>query len=103
MAENRVQRRLAAILAADVVGFSRLMGVDEVGTLMRLKSLRAEVFDPTTKQFDGRIFKNTGDGALAEFGSAVDAVEIQRPWRCAMPPCPRNSGSPCASASAWAT
>ncbi len=82
MAEQRVQRRLAAIMAADVVGYSRLMEQDEVGTLARLKSLRSEVFDPRTKQFDGRIFKNTGDGALAEFGSAVDAVqcavEIQR-------------------------
>ena len=82
MAEGRIQRRLAAILAADVVGYSRLMERDETGTLARLKSLRAEVFDPTTLRFDGRIFKNTGDGALAEFGSAVDAVqcavEIQR-------------------------
>ncbi len=82
MAEERVQRRLAAIMAADVVGYSRLMEQDEVGTLARLKSLRSEVFDPRTKQFDGRIFKNTGDGALAEFGSAFDAVqcaiEIQR-------------------------
>ena len=82
MAEERVQRRLAAILAADVVGYSRLMERDETGTLARLGSLRAEVFDPTTLQFDGRIFKTTCDGALAEFGSAVDAVqcavEIQR-------------------------
>jgi len=82
MAEERVQRRLAAILAANVVGYSRLMEQDETGTLTRLKSLRSEVFDPTTKRFDGRIFKNTGDGALVEFGSAVDAVqcavEIQR-------------------------
>ncbi|NQU72490.1 MAG: tetratricopeptide repeat protein [Rhodospirillales bacterium] len=82
MAEERVQRRLAAILAADVVGYSTLMERDETGTLARLKSVRSEVFDPTTKQFDGRVFKNTGDGALAEFGSAVDAVqcavEIQR-------------------------
>ncbi len=82
MAIERVQRRLAAILAADVVGYSRMMEADEAGTLARLKNLRAELFDPKTEQFDGRIFKNTGDGALAEFGSAVDAVqcaiEIQR-------------------------
>ena len=82
MAEKRVQRRLAAILAADVVGYSRLMEQDEAGTLARLKILRSELFDPKTKQYGGRIFKNTGDGALAEFGSAVDAVqsavEIQR-------------------------
>ncbi len=82
MAEDRVQRRLAAILAADVVGYSSLMEQDETGTLARLKSLRSEVFDPRINKFNGRIFKNTGDGALAEFGSAVDAVqcaiEIQR-------------------------
>jgi TolB-like protein len=82
MATDRVQRRLAAILAADVVGYSRMMEADEAGTLARLKALRAELFDPKTEQFGGRIFKNTGDGALAEFRSAVDAVqcavEIQR-------------------------
>ncbi len=75
MAEERLQRRLAAILAADVVGYSRMMGADDAGTLTRLKTLRAEVFDPGTKQYGGRIFKNTGDGALAEFGSATDAVQ----------------------------
>ena len=77
-----VQRRLAAILAADVVGYTGLMERDEEGTLQRLKSLRADVFDPVTSQHRGRIFKNTGDGALAEFASAVGAVqcavEIQR-------------------------
>jgi adenylate cyclase len=80
--EGRVERRLAAILAADVVGFSRLMAEDEVGTLTRLKTLRDELFDPKTEKYGGRVFKNTGDGALAEFTSAVDAVqsamEIQR-------------------------
>ncbi len=74
MAEERVQRRLAAILAADVVGYSRMMERDEAGTLARMKSLRSEILDPKTKQFGGRIFKDTGDGALAEFASAVDAV-----------------------------
>lgn len=74
MAEDRTQRRLAAILAADVVGYSRLMEADESGTLERLKALRAELFAPTTAAFGGRIFKITGDGALAEFPSAVDAV-----------------------------
>ena len=58
------------------------MGTDEAGTLARLKTLRSEIFDPKTAEFGGRIFKNTGDGALAEFGSSVDAVqcavEIQR-------------------------
>ena len=67
MAEQRVHRRLAAILAADVVGYSRLMEADEAGTLARLKSARVEVFDTATARFGGRIFKTTGDGALAEF------------------------------------
>ena len=82
MAEERVQRRLAAFLASDVVGYSRLMGEDEEGTLARLKTLRSEVFNPTTRKNGGRIVKTTGDGALVEFPSAVDAVrnalEIQR-------------------------
>ena len=75
MAEERVQRRLAAILAADVVGYSRMMSLDEGGTLARLKTLRREVFDPKTKEYGGRIFKTTGDGAFVEFNSAVEAVE----------------------------
>ena len=74
MAEERVQRRLAAIMAADVVGYSRLMETDEAGTLDRLKTLRREVFSPMTAQFGGRIFKLTGDGAFAEFGSVANAV-----------------------------
>ena len=74
MAEERVHRKLAAILAADVVGYSRLMGADEAGTLARLMALRRELFEPATKEFGGRIFKTTGDGALAEFPSARDAV-----------------------------
>jgi adenylate cyclase len=75
MAEERVQRRLAAILAADVVGYSRMMSADEPGTLARLRTLRSDVFDPAINKFTGRIFKTTGDGALAEFASAVDAVQ----------------------------
>lgn len=82
MSEERVERRLAAILAADVVGYSRLMSEDEAGTLDHLKGLRRELFEPKTKQYGGRIFKIAGDGALVEFKSAVDAVksavEIQR-------------------------
>ena len=76
------QRRLAAIVSADVVGYSRLMDADEAGTLARLKSIRSEILDPQTEAFGGRVFKNTGDGAMAEFASSVDAVqcaiEIQR-------------------------
>jgi adenylate cyclase len=72
--EERVHRRLAAILAADVAGYSRLMGADEVGTLAALKALRREVVDPAIAEHDGRIVKTTGDGMLVEFASAVDAV-----------------------------
>src|SRR6516165_1093049 len=74
MTVGRVQRRLAAILAADVVGYSRLMGFDEVGTLAMLKAHRREVIDPAIAEHDGRIVKTTGDGMLVEFASAVDAV-----------------------------
>jgi adenylate cyclase len=75
MAEERVQRRLAAILVADVVGYSRLMGSDEEGTLARLKLLRREVFDPVISHHRGRIVKTTGDGLLVEFTSVIDAVK----------------------------
>jgi class 3 adenylate cyclase len=75
-------RRLAAILAADVAGYSRLMGADEEGTLERLKMLRRELVDPKIAEHHGRIVKTTGDGLLAEFPSVVDAVrcaaEVQR-------------------------
>src|SRR4051794_25333489 len=67
-------RRLAAILAADVAGYSRLMGADEVGTLEALKAHRREVVDPAIAANRGRIVKTTGDGLLVEFASAVDAV-----------------------------
>jgi adenylate cyclase len=78
LAEQRVERRLAAILAADVAGYSRLMGEDEEGTHAALKSHRAGLIDPMIAQHRGRIVKTTGDGALVEFASAVDAV------RCAV-------------------
>ena len=75
-------RRLAAILAADVAGYSRLMGADEEGTLERLKALRRELLDPKIAEHHGRIVKTTGDGLLVEFASVVDAlrsaVEAQR-------------------------
>jgi len=67
-------RRLAAILAADVAGYSRLMGADEEGTHERLKAHRREVVDPKIREHLGRIVKTTGDGLLAEFLSVVDAV-----------------------------
>ena len=71
---SRVERRLAAILAADVAGYSRLMGTDEVGTLNALKEHRRERIDPTIARHNGRIVKTTGDGLLVEFASVVDAV-----------------------------
>ena len=71
-------RRLAAILAADVAGYSRLMGKDEEGTLAALKAIRRELGDPKIKEHRGRIVKTTGDGLLVEFASVVDAV------RCAV-------------------
>ena len=74
MAEARVERRLAAILAADVVGYSRLMGADEAGTLAALKRHRETIFDPAVTAHNGRIVKLMGDGAIVEFGSVVDAV-----------------------------
>jgi TolB-like protein/class 3 adenylate cyclase len=79
---EHVERRLAAILAADVAGSCRLIGIDEEGTLARLKALRRTLFDPKIAEHHGRVVKNTGDGAIAEFASVVDAVrcaaEIQR-------------------------
>ena len=74
MAEERVQRRLAAILAADVVGYSRLVGADEEGTLARMRGLRDELVTPTISAYRGRIVKTAGDGILIEFASVVDAV-----------------------------
>ena len=74
MTGERVVRRLAAILAADVVGYSRLMGRDENGTLARLKAHRTERLEPTLARHGGRLVKLTGDGALVEFPSAVDAL-----------------------------
>ncbi len=85
MADNLpVQRRLAAILAADVAGYSRLMGADEEGTLARLKALRAGVIDPTIARHNGRIVKTTGDGLLVEFASVVDAMRGAIEWQNAM-------------------
>ena len=75
MAEKQVQRRLAAILALDVVGYRRLMDQDESGTLAALKIRRRAVLQPLVAKYQGRVCKIAGDGALAEFGSAVDAVQ----------------------------
>jgi adenylate cyclase len=83
-------RRLAAILAADVAGYSRLMGADEEGTLERLKALRRELLDPKIAEHHGRIVKTTGDGVLVEFASVVDAVRCAVAVQQAMPE--RNTG-----------
>ena len=74
MASDHVKRKLAAIVAADVVGYSRLMGADEAGTLARLKQYRRELIDPKNRQYRGRVVKTTGDGILIEFQSVVDAL-----------------------------
>ena len=90
-------RKLAAILAADVVGFSRMTGADEDRTLARLRALRSDLIDPTISVHNGRVIKRTGDGALVEFRSVVDAVrcaiEVQTPWSSATPACLRIGGS----------
>ena len=75
MKAARMERRLSAIVAADVVGYSRLMGLDEEGTLRRVKALRREVMDPCVANKHGRVVKTTGDGFLVEFGSVVDAFQ----------------------------
>ena len=107
MAAPRVDRRLAAILAADVVGYSSLMERDEDRTLVRLKAHRQEFIEPLIAEYQGRIVKLMGDGALVEFASVVDAV------RCAVliqqGMVEREAGVPeaerirSASASTWAT
>ncbi|MFL4990428.1 MAG: adenylate/guanylate cyclase domain-containing protein, partial [Microvirga sp.] len=74
MASTRIERRLAAIMAADVVGYSRLVEQDEEGTLLAFRDIRGSVISPLLTEHRGRIVKLMGDGVLAEFGSVVDAV-----------------------------
>jgi TolB-like protein/class 3 adenylate cyclase len=90
LASGNIQRKLAAILAADVVGFSRLAAADEDRTLARLRALRSDLIDPTISVHNGRIVKRTGDGALVEFRSAVDAVRCATELQAAMEE--RNAG-----------
>src|SRR5258708_1780252 len=91
-AAESIERKLAAILAADVVGFSRLASADEDRTLARLRTLRSDLIDPTIAVHHGRVVKRTGDGVLAEFRSVVDAtrcaIEVQDGMR------ERNAGVP---------
>ena len=78
MASGQIERKLTTILAADVVGYSKLAGADEERTLARLRALRSDLIDPTIAVHHGRVVKRTGDGSLIEFRSVVDAV------RCAI-------------------
>ena len=94
-----MERRLAAILAADMVGYSRLVSVDEEGTIARLRALRADLIDPSIAKHGGRLVKTTGDGLLVEFPSVVDAVrnavEVQRKmaeYNVGLPQDQRESG-----------
>jgi len=89
---ERVERRLAAIIAADVAGYSRLIGLDEIGTLARLRAHRRELIDPRVAEHKGRIVKTTGDGMLVEFGSVVEAVACALAVQQGM--AERNSGTP---------
>ena len=89
---DQINRRLTTILAADVVGYSRLMGLDEAGVLSALRSLRSEVFDPAIARHNGRIVKLMGDGTLVEFGSVVDAVNCASEVQTAL--LDRNAGLP---------
>ena len=98
MAETR---KIAAILAADVVGFSRMASADEDRTLARLRALRSELIDPTVASQNGRVFKRTGDGALVEFRSVVDAVRCAIALQNAM--VERNAGVPQIAASSFAS
>src|SRR5215831_14767912 len=92
MSGARVERRLAAILAVDVAGYSRLMGEDEEGTLAALRAVRRELGDPKIAEHRGRIVKTTGDGLLVEFASVVDAVRCAVETQQAM--AERNAGAP---------
>ena len=76
-----MERRLAAILAADVVGYTRLMGVDEAGTLRHLTELRQQVLEPLIAEHHGRVVKLMGDGLLVEFASVVDALTCAVAWQ----------------------
>ena len=100
MAETR---KLAAILAADVAGYSKLAAADEERTLARLRALRSDLIDPTIALHHGRVVKRTGDGVLIEFRSVVDAVrcaiEMQNGWSSAMPGFRPSAASSSASAS----
>jgi adenylate cyclase len=85
-------RRLAAILAADVAGYSRLIGTDEADTLQAFKAIQGELFEPTIAMHNGRLVKTIGDGFLAEFGSVVDALRCATEVQAGMPNATRRLG-----------
>jgi adenylate cyclase len=91
---QKVQRRLAAILAADIAGFSALMGQDEEGTLARIKRLRREVIEPKVRDHQGRVVKTTGDGFLVEFSSPVEAVRCAVEVQAALASDAAHGGAP---------
>jgi adenylate cyclase len=93
MTEQRIHRRLAAILSADVVGFSRLMAADEAGTLAALKRHRESIFDPAVAAHNGRVVKLIGDGTIVEFASVVDAVNCALSVQRSGAPVPERSAS----------
>src|SRR5512144_1868799 len=94
-AAERINRKLAAILAADVVGYSRLMAADEAGTLAALKRYRETVFDPAVAAHNGRVVKLIGDGTIVEFASVVDAVNCALTVQRSSAPAPgERTGQP---------
>ena len=107
MGVERVERRLAAIVAVDVVGYSRLMGQDEEGTLAALRAIRCDLSDPKIKEHQGRIVKTMGDGLLIEFASVSARCAVRSRcsarWRNATPACRRTSASTSGSAFIRAT
>src|SRR5262245_40759307 len=90
MTAQRAERRLSAIMAADVVGYSRLVDADDTATLAAIKTLRAQVIDPVIAEHRGRIVKLMGDGMLVEFGSPVDAVQCAVTIQMQLPLAQRN-------------
>ena len=100
-----MERRLAAVMAADVVGYGRLMEQDEVGTLAALKARRREVLDPLVTKGQGRVFKTTGDGVLVAAPSTQFSAPLNynKGWRLPMPVNRPTATSSCASVSTWAT
>jgi adenylate cyclase len=91
-AHENIKRRLAAVLAADITGYSRLIGLDEAGTLRAFRNLRAELFEPTIAKHNGRLVKTTGDGFLVEFSSVVAALRCATELQASM--ADRNSSCP---------